>query len=40
MVLTPHHAPGTRDIMKMKAAQIWKNIDKFHRGEPIDDMVL
>lgn len=40
VVLTPHHAPGTRDIMKMKAAQIWKNIDKFHRGEPVDDMVL
>jgi phosphoglycerate dehydrogenase-like enzyme len=40
VVLTPHHAPGTRDIMKMKAAQIWKNIEKFHRGEPVDDMVL
>lgn len=40
VVLTPHHAPGTRDIMKMKAAQIWKNIDRFHRGESVDDMIL
>lgn len=40
VVLTPHHAPGTRDIMKMKAAQVWKNIEKFHRGEPVEDMII
>jgi phosphoglycerate dehydrogenase-like enzyme len=40
VVLTPHHSPGTRDIMRMKAQQIWRNIDRFHRGLPVDDLVL
>lgn len=40
VVLTPHHSPGTRDIMRMKAQQIWRNIDRFHRGLPIEDLVI
>jgi phosphoglycerate dehydrogenase-like enzyme len=40
VVLTPHHSPGTRDIMRMKAQQIWRNIERFHRGQPVDDMIV
>jgi phosphoglycerate dehydrogenase-like enzyme len=40
VVLTPHHSPGTRDIMRMKAQQIWRNIERFHRGQPVEDLVV
>lgn len=33
VVLTPHHAPGTRDTMLIKFREIFANADRFYAGE-------
>lgn len=39
VVLTPHNAPGTRDIMHRKFRQMFANADRFFRGESLEDKV-
>ena len=39
VVLTPHNAPGTRDAMRMKMADIFHNVQRFYRSEPLIDRV-
>lgn len=39
VVVTPHNAGGTRDLLQMRFRAIWDNISKFHRDEPINHMV-
>jgi phosphoglycerate dehydrogenase-like enzyme len=38
-VLTPHHAPGTVEAMKLKMDDIFANIDRFRRGEALVDRI-
>lgn len=39
VVLTPHHAPGTIESMKLKMNDIFANIDRFRRGEALEDRI-
>ena len=39
VVLTPHHAPGTRDTMMIKFAEIFANADRFFAGERMKNEV-
>jgi phosphoglycerate dehydrogenase-like enzyme len=39
VVMTPHTAAGTRDAMRQKMAEIFANIERFSRGEPLADRV-
>ena len=39
VVLTPHNAPGTRDAMAMKMVDIFTNVERFYRTEPLIDRV-
>ncbi|MBM3546574.1 MAG: 3-phosphoglycerate dehydrogenase [Alphaproteobacteria bacterium] len=39
VVLTPHHAPGTIEAMKLKMDDIFANIDRFRRGEALVDRI-
>lgn len=39
VVLTPHMAAGTRDAMRQKLTDVFANIDRFRRGEPLVDRV-
>ena len=39
VVLTPHHAPGTIEAMKLKMNDIFANIDRFRRGEALEDRI-
>ncbi len=39
VVLTPHIAAGTRDAFESKMAHIFKNLDAFFNGRPIEDQV-
>jgi phosphoglycerate dehydrogenase-like enzyme len=40
VVLTPHHAPGTRDAMRLKLQDAFANVARFFRGEPLNDRVV
>ena len=37
VVLTPHHAPGTRDTMIVKFKEIFANADRFFNGERMEN---
>lgn len=39
VVLTPHNAPGTVETMRLKMADIFANIDRFRRGQPLEDRI-
>lgn len=39
VVLTPHNAPGTQDVMRMKMADIFSNVQRFYAAEPLADRV-
>lgn len=39
VVMTPHHAPGTVEAMRLKMTDIFANIDRFRRGEPLADRI-
>ncbi len=39
VVLTPHNAPGTRDIMHRKFREMFANADRFFRGDALADKV-
>ena len=39
VVLTPHNAPGTRDVMIGKFRDVFDNADRFFRGETMIDKV-
>ncbi len=39
VVLTPHNAPGTRDIMNRKFRQMFANAERFFRGEALEDKI-
>ena len=39
VVLTPHNAPGTRDIMHRKFRQMFANARRFFGGDSLDDKV-
>jgi len=39
VVLTPHNSPGTRDAMRLKFSDIFANIERFYRGEPLENRV-
>jgi len=39
VVLTPHNAPGTRDIMHRKFREMFANADRFFRGESLEDKI-
>ena len=39
VVLTPHNAPGTRDVMEAKARDIWGKIAAFKEGRPVNELV-
>jgi len=39
VVLTPHHAPGTRDTMLIKFREIFTNADRFFAGERMENEV-
>ena len=39
VVLTPHHAPGTRDTMVIKFREIFANADRFFSGDRMENEV-
>ena len=39
VVLTPHHAPGTRDTMIVKFQEIFSNADRFFKGERMENEI-
>ena len=39
VVLTPHHAPGTRDTMIVKFKEIFANADRFFNGERMENEI-
>ena len=39
VVLTPHHAPGTRDTMLVKFKEIFANADRFFNGERMENEI-
>lgn len=39
VVLTPHIAAGTRDAFETKMAHVFKNLDAFFNGRPVEDLV-
>ena len=39
VVLTPHNAPGTRDIMQQKFQQMLANAKRFFGGETLADKI-
>ena len=39
VVLTPHHAPGTRDTMIVKFKEIFANADRFFDGERMENEI-
>ncbi len=39
VVLTPHHAPGTRDTMLIKFSEIFANADRFFAGERMENEI-
>jgi len=39
VVLTPHHAPGTRDTMIIKFKEIFSNADRFFNGERMENEI-
>ena len=39
VVLTPHHAPGTRDTMIIKFKEIFFNADRFFNGERMENEI-
>lgn len=39
VVLTPHHAPGTRDTMLVKFKEIFANADRFFSGERMENEI-
>ncbi len=39
VVLTPHHAPGTRDTMIIKFQEIFANADRFFKGERMENEI-
>lgn len=39
VVLTPHHAPGTRDTMLIKFSEIFANADRFFGGERMENEI-
>ena len=39
VVLTPHHAPGTRDTMLVKFKEIFTNADRFFSGERMENEI-
>ena len=39
VVLTPHHAPGTRDTMIVKFKEIFANADRFFNGERMQNEI-
>jgi len=39
VVLTPHHAPGTADTMKIKFSEIFANADRFFAGERMENEI-
>ena len=39
VVLTPHNAPGTRDIMHRKFREMFANAARFFRGDSLEDKV-
>jgi phosphoglycerate dehydrogenase-like enzyme len=39
VVMTPHHAPGTRDTMLIKFSEIFANADRFFIGERMENEI-
>ena len=39
VVLTPHHAPGTRDTMLIKFREVFANADRFFAGERLENEI-
>jgi phosphoglycerate dehydrogenase-like enzyme len=39
VVLTPHHAPGTRDTMVIKFSEIFANADRFFSGDRMENEI-
>ena len=39
VVLTPHNAPGTRDVMALKFQRIFENADRFFAGERMENEI-
>jgi phosphoglycerate dehydrogenase-like enzyme len=39
VVLTPHISAGTRDALTQKMRALFANVERFYRGEPMDDEV-
>ncbi len=39
VVVTPHFAAGARDAFQLKMRTIFRNIDRFYRQQPIDNLV-
>jgi phosphoglycerate dehydrogenase-like enzyme len=39
VVLTPHHAPGTRDTMLIKFSEIFANADRFFGGDRMENEI-
>lgn len=39
VVLTPHHAPGTRDTMMIKFREIFANADRFFSGDRMENEI-
>ena len=39
VVMTPHHAPGTRDTMVIKFTEIFANADRFFAGERMENEI-
>lgn len=39
VVMTPHHAPGTRDTMLIKFSEIFANADRFFVGERMENEI-
>jgi phosphoglycerate dehydrogenase-like enzyme len=39
VVMTPHHAPGTRDTMLIKFSEIFANADRFFGGERMENEI-
>jgi len=40
VVLTPHIAAGTRDALTTKMRALFANVDRFYRGEPLNNRVF
>jgi phosphoglycerate dehydrogenase-like enzyme len=40
VVLTPHIAAGTRDALSTKMQALFANVQRFYRGEPLNNRVF